>query len=384
LSPANWFRKEFKLLKKIYLMILNTPPFLVNKKIDGFEVDSPNSKKSFFIKKDLYYLELAQLVEILKVEGWWNSKGNMSITSKDRELIDFYASLFKFHKIATNLRVTLKVKVPIFESMDIKVFENGMQRKFNFGKNGFTGSYDRIVFNTVPSKNHFLIEINGQQIEFELNELNGIITTENSGVYIYYVLKASNIAFTDFLKNILLDKSLSHEIRINSLLKDASNEIIAKVFGILIDCEGSLRYQKFTRSIYVRMCNKEYLNDWNELLKKIGIKSRVFKTENLFELMVTCNQNFKKLWDLGFYLHNNRKRAKFENILNGYQKLQVERDTALIYYKSIVKANPGRSVLELSKIVEKDKRVVSHYLKILIALNAVYRKKITLQKYVYF
>jgi DNA-binding transcriptional ArsR family regulator len=167
-------------------------------------------------------------------------------------------------------------------------------------------------------------------------------------------------------------------------LKKAPVETIAKVFGALIDCEGSIRYNKLTRSIYVRMCNKEYLEDWKALLEKIGIKSRVSKHEGLFELTVTCNQNFRKLNDLGFWLHNNRKRTRFESILSGYKKLQVERHTALKYYQEIVKARPNLSAAELSTIAQKDKRTVSHYLKRLFSLGMIKRVRVTKQKYVYF
>jgi hypothetical protein len=240
------------------------------------------------------------------------------------------------------------------------------------------------VYNTNPVEHKYLIKLDKHQTKFELKKLGKFFITNNSNVRIYYVLRTSNKAFTTFIKNILFDQTTSNKIRINSLLQNASPKIIAQVFGSLINCEGSIRYTELTRSIYVRMCNKKYLTDWKELLKKIHIKSRVSNCKSLFQLTITCNQNFTKLINLGFYLHHNKKRTRFENIIAGYKKLQVERNTALEYYFNIVKSNPNKSAIELSKITKKNKRTISHYLKKLCSLGQINWAKIDKKKYIYF
>ncbi len=145
----------------------------------------------------------------------------------------------------------------------------------------------------------------------------------------------------------------------------SSKEIIASVFGCLIDCEGSLRYCGHTRSIRVRMVNESYLNDWNVLLKKIGIQSNV-KTGELTTLTITSNQNFKKLKEFGFELVHKEKKERFEKMLAGYKKHQVERNTAKEFYlEKLKEIGQEISASTLAKKLKKSKRVVSHFLRIL-------------------
>ena len=63
-------------------MLLDNKNFITKQDEEQIEVRITNSKKPFYLKKDEYYSKLAQFIEIIKVEGYWNEKGNLAICNK--------------------------------------------------------------------------------------------------------------------------------------------------------------------------------------------------------------------------------------------------------------------------------------------------------------
>ena len=317
----------------------------------------------FILKQNSYYLELAQLVEILKVEGFWTKRGALSISSKSPELIKCFSNLFNDLSMSYSIDYTLKIKLPI-DYLDIKsisLFENGSEKRFNFEKNVFKGKIDKIAFSTRSKSGIYLLKINDAEHYFQFS-ISGNQFLSSPGLYVYSTVRANNKSFVVFLESVLSEKSGTYDIRINDFLKESSPFIIVRVFASVIDCEGSIRYSGLTRNIRLRMYNDSYLMDWKNLLSRIGITSNFSSGR----LTITNNQNFQKFSDLGFELVHKTKKQRFESILKGYTKRQILRGSSKVFYVGQLKLlNRKVSVLEFSKILGKSKRVVSHYLTLL-------------------
>ena len=363
-------------------MLLDTDGLITELDKGQVKIRIKNSKKPFYLKKDEYYSELAQLIEIIKVEGYWNEKGNMAIQNKSSELTNFFEALIQDLGITCRRSILIKVKIPeAWKNREcIKVFEGTSIRTFQLGRRGFTQKLESIVFETKNSSEIFQVVYKDKKLSFSLT--NNKIDTPI--IKSYFVLKASNISFTTFMKLILNEDNSTHKIRINNYLKKAKPETIAKVFGSVVDCDDSVIYYGLKREINLQQSSLDYIKDWNKLLLSIGINSNIDKKDKLHKLTVTCNQNFKKLNALNFELHHKVKKKRFEKILNNYKKHQVERNTALNYYKDLIIEHPGLTTLELSQIANKNKRTVSHYLIKLFKSKKITRKLITKQKFIYY
>lgn len=346
-------------------MLIKDSALILNKTPEGFTGRLKNSKNPFLLKNLHYYEELASIVEILKVEGWWNSVGRISVSNKSPALVSLFNDLLTFHKIETSKNSLIKVRIPLgWEKDRIKLFKEGKELKFYFGRSGFTATPDRIVFHDKFEPAEYKITQAEKELVFKTRVSENELSADLTDIGVYGVIRASNKAFTYFLDSILKEKSASKEIRINKELKDAPPDLIAKVFARLVDCEGSIRFSGLTRNIHIRMVNELYLKDWQSLLEKIGIKSSLYKApKGLPRLIVTCNQNFTKLAALGFELGHEKKKDRFRKILENYKKHQFERGTALDIYLNQVKKNPNISALELARMLKKRKGVVSHYLR---------------------
>ncbi|MFA4855746.1 MAG: LAGLIDADG family homing endonuclease [archaeon] len=365
-------------------MLIKDSALILNKIPEGFAIRLKNSKNPFLLKTLYYYEELASIVEILKVEGWWNSAGRISVSNKSPELVSLFNDLLTFHKIKTYKNALIKVKIPSdWEKDGIKVLKEGKELKFYFGRSGFTTAPDRIVFHDKFEPTEYKIKQAEKELVFKTKASENELSANLTGIGVYGVIRASNKAFVYFLNSVLKEKSKSKEIRINKELKDARPDLIAKVFARLVDCEGSIRFGGLTRNIHIRMANELYLKDWQSLLEKIGIKSGVYKVANgMTGLVITCNQNFTKLAALGFELCHEKKKDRFRKILESYGKHQFERNTAQNTYLSHIIRNPNISALELARKLKKGKRVVSYYLQKL-ADNKLVKIKVVGQKYFY-
>jgi hypothetical protein len=363
-------------------MLLENETFITKINNNNIKVRIKNSKKPFYIKKDRYYSEIAQLIEIIKVEGYWNKKGNIAICNKSQELINFFETLIQDLGLTCRRSILIKIKIPeTWKTRKcINVFEGISIRPFYFGRSGFTQKLESIVFETKNINEIFQVAYKDKKLSFSLT--NNQIDTPI--IKSYFVLKTSNISFTTFMKLILNEENSTHKIRINDYLKKAKPEIIAKVFGSVVDCDGSIVYYGLKREINLQQSSLDYIKDWNKLLLSIGINSNISKKDKLYKLTVTCNQNFKKLDLLNFELHHKVKKKRFEKILNNYKKHQVERNTALNYYNNLILEHPGINAFELSQIANKNKRTVSHYLLKLFRSNKITRKLITKQKFIYY
>jgi len=314
---------------------------------------------SFALKSSGYSLELAQLVEVLKVEGSWLNKGAISIYNKSPELISFFSKLFQHHSIKFFVKYNLKIIIPAEynDFTKLVLLENGVRKNFNFEKNVFKNCVDRLAFETNCKKATYILKDDVTSSSFYSNISEEKFESSN-GLSIYAKVLANNRAFVKFLEDTIFEKGGTYEIRVSGSLKSASPGIIAKVFGSVVDCEGSIRFKGLTRNIRLRMNNNDYLADWSQLLAKLGI----FSNHSYRCLTITNNQNFQRLSDLGFTLMHPVKDERFKRILKNYKKRQILRNTSENFYIQKLKDVKEISASELSIKLNKSKRVVSHFL----------------------
>jgi len=347
-------------------MLIDNETFQITNDKNKILVKTKHAKNSFLLKRSEYYLELAMLVEALKVEGWWDKKGRISITSKTPELIKLFESLLEEQGIKTSKLLNIRIKIPKEwnEKNKIESYENNKTKKFHFGRNGFSNELDRISFWSNFESSKYSLKYGDQKININTTITQNEFKISNSNSFVYCTLRASNKCFTTFLREILEEKTNSLTIEINEYLKTTPKEIIAPVFGVVVDCEGSINQYKLNRRIRVRMQNEKYLLEWKKLLKKVGISASINKGKQITQLTITSYQKFKKLKELSFNLNHQNKKNKFKKILLTYKKKQVIRNTAKKYYlNKLKKLNKKSTAKDFADRLNKKKRVISHYLK---------------------
>ena len=116
----------------------------------------------------------------------------------------------------------------------------------------------------------------------------------------------------------------------------------------------------------VRMKSYAYLSEWQKLLSKLGIGSKVYNNQKLYCLIIEGAQDFFKLNELGFDLKNKRKSMKWDVVLKSYKRRQISRNSAQkTYLKKLREINFPITAKQFSEKINKNKRTVNHYLKIL-------------------
>ncbi len=336
------------------------------------------SPSTFFPPR--YTSSLASLIEALKVEGYWKNDGYGAICNSNKSLIDHIQRLLEDLGIHVTRGLIIKVKVDLnVEKSQVAVFKNGTAVKFHVQDTQIRNTrVKRIVFHVPCVSAEYMLKIGGavHNLSVEIQDTHVKARCELPA-FVYISLRFRSLTFSCLLKDALKEDGgkKSRTIRLNELLKRSPLDVIIAAFSMIVDCEGSVDYYRLFRRIRVRMTNKQYIEDWVNLLNSLGINSSLFKDE-LYGLCIQGNEDFRKLVNYGFNLHHSVKKAKFQKLLNSYKRLQVSRNTALHFYQEQLK-RMGYPVTarELASVVGKSKRVVSHYLKKLSEKNMVSVKK---------
>lgn len=310
--------------------------------------------------------ELLYLIEAFKVEGYWSLiHREASIQNKNMRLLNNIENILSKYKINFTKRLLIKIKPTNqnFSKEEILLLKNKKEIKFHIENSLFDKSR-KIVFN-LPFKLN-------QAVQFIFKNKQGIVNIKVCKDQInikskfpsfgYAEIRINNTDFIRFIDNYSGEKG-SHTIRLDRFIFNKPLEFVFAAFSALIDCEGSIDYYGYMRRIRIRMCNLDYLKDWNKLLSKFKIHSNIVRDRHLWNLYINGWQNFDKLHNLGINLYHSKKREKLEKILNSYQKKQISQNTWKDFYISQLKSI-GRpvSAVEFAKILGKSKRVVNHFL----------------------
>jgi hypothetical protein len=351
---------------------INTPNKYYLKEDGSIKKVGCKSPSIFFPTQ--YTSQLASLIEALKVEGYWKD-GFGSICNSNKLLIDRIQLLLENLGIHVTRSLILKVKVDSnVRENEVKVLRNGVPVRFYMQKSPFN-KMKLVVFRAheVAEKYFLIIGKSSYNLSIKIHRTY-IETSCELPAFIYIDLRFRSLTFTSLLKDAIKENGgkKSRTIRLNMLLKRSPPSVIVAVFGMVVDCEGSVNHYKLFRRIKTRMVNREYLEDWLKLLNHLGIYASIFKDGALYALRIEGAEDFRKLVNYGFSLHHSIKRTKFQKLLCSYKRFQISRGSALTFYsRELRKIGHPVTARELASAVRKSKRVVNQYLKILEDKNLV-------------
>lgn len=299
--------------------------------------------------------EIVYLIESLRTDGYYSLKNREAgIQNKNLPFLRYIEDILKQNKINFGKRLLIKVKIPEFEKEDVKLLQNEKEIRFHIEKSPFDGS-KKIAFN-LPSNSQNL-DIKIKEDIFPLSVIVGdeeILTKCEFLSFGYSEIRFHNIKFLRFLDSL-------------KEIKTKNTEFIISAFGALIDAEGMLEHRGFYRKIRIRMKDKSYLENWKVILKSFDINSNFGRDEKgLYKLEIYGWEDFDKLIRMGLRFRHSKKIKKFDVIMKSFKRNQVSRNTGKEFYlKKLREISRPITSEELSKITNKSKRNVNHFLLLL-------------------
>ncbi len=317
------------------------------------------AKYNFELNEDMIYL-----VETLKVEGYWSRKSfTLTLQNKDIPLLNNIERIVKNLKLKINKRLLLKIRLEDnTKKENIKLIYDNKELSFHIEKSPFDNKRVKAV-TSLPFKKYYKIRLIQDKKEIpiiiKVNK-NGIIIKSNLDCWIYGDLRFPKKEILDFLDSYCGNKKDFH---LEEFLLNSDEKLVISAFSALIDCEGSINWYGLKRIIRIRMKNKDYLQQWHELLKRYNIYNKFRKNKNEWELNIAGWQDFNKLNELGFRLYHSKKSKKWKEMLKGFKRNQISRNSYKEFYINKLKeVNKKITSEELSRYIKKSKRVVNHYL----------------------
>ena len=317
------------------------------------------AKYNFKLNEDMIYL-----VETLKVEGYWSKKlFTLTIQNKDIPLLNNIERIVKKLNLKINKRLLLKIRLEDnTKKEELRLIYEDKELNFHIEKSPFNNNKVKAV-TSLPYKKYYKIKLIQDRKEIptiiKINK-NGITVKSELDCWVYGDLRFPKKEILDFLEEYCGDKKDFH---LEEFLLNSDKKLVMSAFSALIDCEGSINWYGLKRIIRIRMKNRLYLQQWNELLKKYNIYSKIRKNKNEWELNLAGWQDFDKLDKLGFKLYHSKKSKKWEEMLKGFKRNQIYRNSYKEFYMDKLKeVNKKITSEELSKYLKKSKRVINHYL----------------------
>lgn len=317
--------------------------------------------------------EFIYFIEALKVEGYWSLKHRtISIQNKNLPFLKYIETILKNLKINVSKRILVKIKPFIdFNKKNTLISHNQRKLNFHIEKSPFDGS--KKIVTSLPYKEKYNLQLKIKNKNFPIvieKSEEEIEVKSNLKGWAYCDIKTSNINLLRFLSEFIGDNK---KLKVEPFLINSDKEYVAAAFSALIDAEGSIDHYKLFRKIRIRMRAKNYLKEWQELLEKFNIQSRLSKnTDKEYGLTIEGWEDFDRLKRIGLNLRHSKKNKKFKEIFDSYIRNQISRNTAFQFYTQKLKEiDKPITTRELSKKLGKSKRVVNHYLTILMRKNLI-------------
>lgn len=197
-----------------------------------------------------------------------------------------------------------------------------------------------------------LITLNAKSEDYKIkiNSENHIKTTSYLQDTFY------NAAFARFLHHNLEIQigRKSYNIFLPKILKNADEDILKEIVGIVTSCEGNIgNYKKSTRLITIKIGSKKYLIGILKLLNKFGVNSRICKVENkLWALKISRKKNLENFYKT-FKLFHSEKIKELKTLISSYSKNKIAHwEADRFYLTSVNKFGPITSE-KLAKILDK-------------------------------
>lgn len=318
------------------------------------------AKYNFELNEDMIYL-----IESLNVEGYWSKKSfTLILQNKDIPFLNNIEKIVKNLKLKINKRILLKIRLKDnTKKENLKLIYKNKELNFHIEKSPFNDNRIKAV-TSLQYKKYYEIQLiqNKKEniIKIKVNK-NKIVIKSDLDCWVYGDLRFPKKEMLDFLENYCGNKK---EFHLEEFLLNSNEKLVMSAFSALVDCEGSIDYYNLFRKIRIRMRNKNYLNQWKDLLLKYNIKARLQKNnEKEFELCIEGWQDFNRLNELGFRLYHSKKSKKWKEMLGGFKRNQISRNSYKEFYiNKLRELNKKITSEEFSKYLKKKKRVVNHYL----------------------
>lgn len=331
------------------------------------------AKYNLTLDEDMLYL-----IETLKVEGYWSTKNyTLTLQNKNIPLLNHIEEILKKRGLVIpSKRILLKIRLEDeTHKEDIKILDEDKELNFHLEKSPFDYKKVKAVTSLPYKKEHNLKVIcENKTYPINIKWLTDNLSYESElNCFLYGDLRFAKVELLRFLDKYCGNKKHFH---VEEFLFNASAEKVASALSALIDCEGTITWYGLKRNIQIRMRNKEYLLQWQELLKKFGINCRFSKDKDGWGIVIEGWQDFDKLQKMGLKLYQSNKAKKFENIRNSFKRNQISRGSYKEFYINKLKElNRKVTIIEFAKIINKSTRNAAHYIRKLKKQNLISEDK---------
>jgi len=319
------------------------------------------AKYNLTLDEDMLYL-----IETLKVEGYWSTKSyTLTLQNKNIPLLNRIEEILKKRGlIVPSKRILLKIKLEDeTKKEELKILNEDRELNFHMEISPFDNKKVKAVTSLPYKKEHNLKLIYKNKtypikIKWEIDNLS---YESELRCFVYGDLRFAKVELLKFLDKYCGNKKYFH---VEDFLFDADEKKIASALSALIDCEGTITWYGLKRNIQIRMRNKEYLLQWQKLLKKFNVDCRFSKDKDGWGIVIEGWQDFDKLQKMGLKLYHSEKAKKFTKIMNGFKRNQISRGSYKEFYiNKLREINRKVTIREFSKLISKSYRNTSHHIK---------------------
>jgi len=313
----------------------------------------------FELNEDMLYL-----IETLKVESYWSRKNfTLTLQNKDVSLLNNIERIVKNLGLNISKRILLKIRLnDNTKKEEVELIWGGKKLNFHIEKSPFDNNKIKAV-TSLPYKKSYEIDLiyNNKKIPIKIKCLkNKTLLESKLDCWTYGDLRFPTKKILDFLEEYT---SENKNLIVEETLFNSNKELVMAAFSALVDCEGSINWYGLKRIIRIRMRNREYLKKWSELLNKYGIGNKFRKNKNEYETNISGWEDFDRLKKLGFKLHHSKKAEKWKEMMAGFKRNQISRDSYKEFYtKKLKELKKKVTAKEFAEYLSKSKRVVNHYL----------------------
>jgi len=309
--------------------------------------------------------EMIYLIETLKVESYWNLKNfALTLQNKDVPFLNYIENIVKNLEINISKRLLLKIRLKDNTSKEeVKLIWKNKELNFHIEKSPFDNNKVKAVTSLPYTKHYDLLLVHRKkEIPIKIKCLkDNILANSEIDCWMYKDLRFPTKKLLNFLEEYC---GGNKNIQVEEYLLNANSNIVMSAFSALIDCEGSINWYGLRRVIRIRMRNHNYLKQWSNLLKKHNIRCKLRKnSDKEYEITIYGWHNFDRLNRKGFKLYHSKKAKRWIEIMKGFKRNQISRNSYRIFYVNKLKEIDRKiTSKEFAEYLNKSKRVIDHYL----------------------
>ncbi len=178
------------------------------------------------------------------------------------------------------------------------------------------------------------------------------------------------------------NKSL--DTKLPEWMKELHPYFTCYLLGGAFDGDGGLQFSKTTRRLRYSTGSAEYAKGLQEMLKKIGITSTLFrdprKNKNVYYVQVSKKKDLTRFYKKVKFFHDLKSR-KLKDIVESYKNFSIEEIETEI--KSILEKSKSIHISELSRKLRRSTSTISAQVRKLEEMGKLKTKKIGNKKMIY-